>query len=398
MEPSDGLHDVTRSRSVGSRVRDDLSVIGGRTLTKLRRLVATAPIYLPSRHPVGRQLRNASALDDLSGKSSIEHREVFPTRRVARGADTPIDVPALLAFAITPGQLLTDGSLFRGALTCDGRILSEISVDHRSRAGDWRSFRHLQRLPPVIETGSAVSLLTGAGGAENFGHWLYDVLPRLHLAERAGLGRQGDRYLVPPIDREYKETTLRLLGIERDDCIEVGGPTLVDAERLVVTGGHRNHGRIEPWIPQFLRERLMQPQPQDGRRLYINRRDTKLRRITNEAQLESALAVRGFESVSMSDFDFAAKVGLYASAEAIVAPHGSGLAGLAFCEPGTKVIELTGGEWFNPWFEDIAAGVHLDYRAVPAATTVSPGFLPDIVRHIDIDVDRVIDAVDTMLG
>ncbi len=396
MDRKNGPKSPTRDSVIRSRLSDDLAVVRDRGLHKLRRTANTAPLYYPSRNPVGRQLRVVSALDYANGKSSVEHREVFPSRLIARGTDEPIEVPALLAFAVTPGQYLTDGSLFRGVVTGDGSLLREVSADHRSRAEDWRSFRHLQRFPRVVQTGSAVSLLTGAGGAENFGHWLYDVLPRLHLIERAGLGRDGDRYLVPPIDREFKRTSLRLLGIEREDCIEVGGPVLVDAERLVVSGGHRNHGRIEPWIPRFLREKFLGQPAQGGRRLYINRRDTKIRRIMNEPALESMLAARGFESVSMSDYDFAAKVDLYSSAQIIIAAHGSGLAGLAFCEPGTKVIELTGGSWYNPWFEDIAAGVDLDYHAVPAVSTISSRLLPTIVRHIRVDIDRVMSAVDAL--
>jgi capsular polysaccharide biosynthesis protein len=376
--------------------RDDLVIIRDRGLGKLRRDAATAPLYCPALRPAGRRLRVTSGLGSVESQSTISHHEVLPPRYVQRGTDEPLQVPALLAFEISPARLLTDGSLFRGIVARDDILIAEVSADHRSPAGEWRSFRRIQRLPRNMQLDSAISLLTGAGGADNFGHWLYDVLPRFHLAEKAGLVRHEDLYLVPRIDREFKRTTLDLLGIPTDRCVEVAAPIVIDAQRLAVSAGHRNHGRIEPWIPSFLRERFLGQPPQTGRRIYINRRDTKIRRILNEPDLESALKARGFESISMAEFDFLEKVALYASADFVLAPHGSGLAGLAFCQPGAKVMELTGGDWYNPWFEDIAAAVELDYRAVPAASAVSSRLLPDIVRHLEIDIGRVMDGLDAM--
>lgn len=399
MGPSNTGHPEATGQTERSRLRDDVAVVRDRGRDKLERLAATAPMYVPSRRPVGRTLRVASGLRHQDALSKIERREVLPERRVDRGTQPPIDVPPLHAFSIEPAKLVTDGSLFRGVITHDDVLMSEVSADHRSSAGDWTSFLRLQRYPRAVRTGSVISLLTGAGGANNFGHWLYDVLPRIHLVEQAGFRRAGDRFLVPPLDREFKLVTLAMLGIEPDDCVQIDGPALVEAERLAVSAGHRNHGRIEPWIPRFLRDRLMSDSiPQTGRRLYVNRRDTKIRRILNEDRLESALAVRGFESVSMADFDLREKLHLYASAEFIVAPHGSGLAGLAFCAPGTRVIEIAGGDWYNPWFEDIARGVDLDYHAVAATRTVSSPLLPDIVRHLAVDVDHIVALVDELVG
>lgn len=363
-----------------------------RALTKLRRLSDSAPLYLPARRPVGRSLTLASGREANEG--SLQRCEVLPARTIDAGTDGTIEAPPLYAFALEPGRFLTDGSLFRGVIADDDVVVTEASADHRGSDGAWPSLKRLQRYPPRQRVDRAASLLTGAGGAANYGHWLYDVLPRLHILERAGLLREGDRYLVPPLDREFKHVTLELLGIDPAACIEVTGPALIEADRLVVSAGHRNHGRVEPWIPQFLRARLMPEAPQTGLRLYVNRRDTKIRKILNEAKLESALAARGFRSVSMADHGFQEKMRLYASAEFIVAPHGSGLANLAFCSPGTKIVELIGGEWYNPWFEDIARGMELQYQAVEATRTVSPAFLPDIVRHLSVDVDRVVDAVD----
>jgi capsular polysaccharide biosynthesis protein len=113
--------------------------------------------------------------------------------------------------------------------------------------------------------------------------------------------------------------------------------------------------------------------------------------------LEAALATHGFRSISAADYGFQEKLDLYASAEIIVAPHGSGLANIAFCAPGTHIIEIEGDDWSDPWFGDVARAVGLSYSLVRAFRTVSPAWLPDIVRHLEVDVEKVMAAVDDIV-
>ena len=294
--------------------------------------------------------------------------------------------------------MISGGVHFYGVMAENNRLVAEISEDRRSREGEWASFKRLKRLPPRIRVASGVSLLTGGGGVWNYAHWLYDVLPRLHLLRRAGLVTPDARYLVPPIDVEFKRTSLARLGISPESCIGVGGPVAIIGDTIAASSGHRSHGRVEPWIPEFLRDTFLREAPQTGLRLYVNRRDTKIRRVLNEGALESALAKRGFRSISAADFDFQDKMDLYSSAEIIVAPHGSGLANIAFCSPGTHIVEIDGDDWSDPWYGDVARAMDLRYTAIRGFRTVSPAWLPDIVRHLEVDVERVVGAVDGILA
>jgi len=374
----------------------DIAVVRDRGRAKARRQWSTLPLYLPSRHPVGAGLTFTAELDLAAEELGVECHEVLPSREVPTGDQTSIPAPPLRGFAIDHARLVTDGVLFHGVLTEDDVVITDVSSDFRSSDGRWPSFSRLQRYPPSVQVDDAVSLLTGGGGATNYAHWLYDVLPRFHLLQQAGLIRANSSYLVPPLDREFKLVTLERLGIDPGRCIEIGGPALVEAARLSASAGHRNHGRVEPWIPQFLRSAFLREGRQTGRRLYVNRRDTKIRRVLNEEQLESALTARGFMSISASDYDFQDKMDLYRSADIVVAPHGAGLANIAFCPPGTQVVEIHGDDWSDPWYGDAARGVGLHHTAVNAFRTVSSPLLPDIVRHLHVDVEQVIAVVDAL--
>lgn len=379
--------------------RADLAVLRERGWAKAKRQWSSVPLYRPSRHPVGAGFSFAPGIDLASHSHDVDYREALPARNVPTGDGSSVVAPALHVFAIEPARFLTDGVLFYGVLTDADAVVTDISADFRGDRDRWPSFVRLQRFPAASQVEDAVSLVTGGGGATNYAHWLYDVLPYYHLLDEAGLVADRSHFLVPPLDREFKVVTLRRLGIDPDRCIEIRGPTLIEAGRLAASSGHRSHhGRVEPWVPQFLRSAFLGEGGQTGRRLYVNRRDTRIRRVLNEAELESALAARGFTSISASDYDFQEKVDLYSSADVIVAPHGAGLANVAFCSPGTLVFEIQGDDWSDPWYGDAARAVNLNYTVIRGFRTESSPRLPDIVRHLSVDVEQVVAAVDARLG
>jgi hypothetical protein len=392
-----GQPDPREHRQPSTGLRADLAVVRQRGMGKVARVRKSLPMYWPTRHPVGRSLQVIDRQAPGAAADLVDYREVLPPRTVPAGEQGNREAPALYACAVHRGTLITDGVLFHAVLAENNLLVAEVSADHRSEEGDWTSLRKLRRFPPRIRVGSGVSLLTGGGGLSNYGHWLYDVLPRAFILRQAGLVPPDACYLVPPLDAEFKHTSLARLGISPERCIEVGGPVAISGDTIAASGGHRRGGHVEPWIPEFLRDAFLREAPQTGLRLYVNRRDTKIRRVLNEDALESALANRGFRSVSAADFDFQEKMDLYSSAEIIVAPHGSGLANIAFCSPGTHIVEIDGHHWSNPWFGDVARAMDLPYTVVRGFRTVSPAWLPDIVRHLEVDVEQVVRTVDRIL-
>jgi hypothetical protein len=87
-----------------------------------------------------------------------------------------------------------------------------------------------------------------------------------------------------------------------------------------------------------------------ARKIYVSRRDSSMRPLQNEADLEKLLSERGFEIVVQSKLDPVAQMETFRSADVIVTPHGAGLSNILFCRPETKVVELVSDFYQNACF------------------------------------------------
>ena len=80
---------------------------------------------------------------------------------------------------------------------------------------------------------------------------------------------------------------------------------------------------------------------EDGaKRIYVSRNDARLRRVLNEKSFMPKLESLGFQCAILAEMPIARQVALFRQAEIVVAPHGAGLAHIAWCKPGTKIIEF----------------------------------------------------------
>jgi capsular polysaccharide biosynthesis protein len=73
------------------------------------------------------------------------------------------------------------------------------------------------------------------------------------------------------------------------------------------------------------------------------------------------LAKRGFAEVFTEEMSFPEQAALFASVNAVVAPHGAGLTNLVFCRSRTKVVEIFSPEYVNGCFWALANMADLDY-------------------------------------
>ena len=104
------------------------------------------------------------------------------------------------------------------------------------------------------------------------------------------------------------------------------------------------------------------------KKIYIDRTDKTLdvfpqRSIINEDEVKEYLLKKNFVSVKLHEIKFIDQVNLFYNAEIIVGLHGGGFASLAFCKPGTKVIELKNPE-SGPPIENLAKKNGLNYNSI----------------------------------
>ena len=130
--------------------------------------------------------------------------------------------------------------------------------------------------------------------------------------------------------------------------------------------------KIPKWISQWLKESFLKKNKKSDKKnikkFYIDRGDDSLnipaqRLISNEDEVKKCLLENNFVPIKLHETKFSDQVDLFNNAECIVGLHGGGFANLAFCEPGTKVIELRSSNSGVP-IENLAKKNDLKYHSI----------------------------------
>ena len=222
-----------------------------------------------------------------------------------------------------------------------------------------------------------VTLAAGWQGA--FYHWVFEVLPRLHLAEKAGYHSLP---LYVECATRFQKESLELFEISPSQIINAHAYEAVKAPKIIAPSIP-----LTPavWSCNFLREKilpkLVKKQPL---RLYVSRSDARRRRIINEEATYHLLRTYGFEKVKLSTLSFKEQAEYFYAAEAIVAPHGAGLSHLVFCEPNTLVLEIFSPDYYHSCYWHVSDRVGLKYHCLFGEGERPPDFVmtsldPDIV-------------------
>lgn len=117
------------------------------------------------------------------------------------------------------------------------------------------------------------------------------------------------------------------------------------------------------------------PSLRKGRRIFVRRSavgNLSSRILANESEIIEALRSNGFDIVEPAAMTFSSQVEAFRGADVVVSPHGSTLANLIFCRPGTRVLDLMPDDWVgirgdslrDVWAARLCAAVGLDYSAL----------------------------------
>lgn len=198
--------------------------------------------------------------------------------------------------------------------------------------------------------------------AENYYHWILEVLPRLGLLRAAAV--EVDGYYVSARTKFQRES-LALAGVPLDKVRSPVEHLHMAADCLVVPS-RPEVGQPSPHAIQMVRQLFGAERTRRvRRRIYVTRRLAARRHVLNEGEIESILNSFGVEIIETEKLDFAGQARVFAEAEWVIAPHGAGLSNLVFSEPGTRVLELFSNDYVNPcyWALAGAAGLRYDWLA-----------------------------------
>ncbi len=183
-------------------------------------------------------------------------------------------------------------------------------------------------------------LLGFNAGHDNYAHFVTDQLPVLYHYRRHFMD-QGVRLLMPAAAASYVGQYLRLLGIA-DTAVEYVGNEVVEVAELIhanVFSFNSIPASVPKLLADFQRDHLP---PVDGRkrRIFVSRRDTVVRTLLNEQSVCALLERYGFEIVVPGELSVVDQIDTFRSADWVVGVHGAALANIAYCRPGTSVIEI----------------------------------------------------------
>ncbi|MCL6632759.1 MAG: glycosyltransferase family 61 protein [Alicyclobacillus herbarius] len=251
-------------------------------------------------------------------------------------------------------------------ITPNRRLLWDVSREWSDNPSTHSVFQ-ASRLGPPSRVPGRVAVLTKIG-SHNYFHWMYDVLPRLHLIQQSGIAI--DRYVISARPAPFQLETLAALGVRPENLLEADEDFHVQADSLVVPALPME----EQWVCDFLRQAFL-PRASDGihgDRLYISRRACAGRRVVNEAAVLSLLQRYGFRTIQPELMTVAEQVDAFASARVIAGPQGAAFTNITFCKPGTTVIEWMCPTFFIATTELICYKVRLRYHRLMAQSRHNP--------------------------
>lgn len=264
---------------------------------------------------------------------------------------------------IPNGRLYTNNLDCIAAITPDNKLVARVSYEYQMEAkvdaANNKIFKQRYFIKPQYINGTVFSLLAGNGPTFNIAHWLFDSIPRIHLLKESGLFDKVDYFVVPAYRYDFQKDSLTLLGIPENKIISGKDDLHLIAKNLIISShprGERSY-LMPKWITEFLRNEYLKyitVDLQSPKHIYISRKDSKLRKVINEDQLEIILARYGFQTIVNSKLSLLEKVKLFHNADVIISASGAGLTSVLFSKEGSTLVELFSEGYVDTAYYDVA--------------------------------------------
>ena len=190
--------------------------------------------------------------------------------------------------------------------------------------------------------------------ANNYAHWLSEVLPRIAVFCAEEQFKGIPIVVNGGLHKNIMESLFLVAGSEREIItLPIGRALSVDVLYLTSVAGYvpferrksklsgYSHGKFNPRAFDLLRSNIdafMGKEKEQGwpEKIFL-RRNSGARKITNAAELEKLMVTRGYSIVEPGELTFLQQVKLFNNAKIIFSPTGAALSNAVFCKPGTQV-------------------------------------------------------------
>jgi capsular polysaccharide biosynthesis protein len=186
-----------------------------------------------------------------------------------------------------------------------------------------------------------VTLLCEKAGVGNYGHWLVEMLPVVHLM-LPEIARWGWKVRLPVASAEMNavmQASLELLGVPaKQIAFRVPGPEAY--ERLVILIGLTHHGYFySPLVVHATEALAANIGPGSGADIWVTRAKAS-RKLLNEEDIVAELLRRNWTVVDPGNMTLRHQIAVFKGARRIAGVTGAGLTNLVFAPRGTKIVSF----------------------------------------------------------
>lgn len=351
------------------------------SLTEIQREFSVKSPPLPSTSTTKRDYAIApvSSVKDWCISHQLPITETLPEKQIAITAPTFIDgsgtyVPSETTHAIIPPAYLAtikDALLYpeREIILVDGgqhALYNALATLRDGYALDCCETVPMMNddtlavaMRPAEETAFDSGIYLIADYANNFSHWITEVLTRFHALDQHP-ELHGTTLLIPPGLYPQQIETISLMAKENYPIHTLQAGRTLKVKNLIFPSTPIGHfkNRRKPNDPPLPAEATFQPDAilhvrrcihdaipgsgGKGRKLWISRRTkTAYRRFLNEDEIEQIFKKHGFESVQPEKLSFSEQVRLFSEADVIAGGTGAGMANMIFARENATILIFT---------------------------------------------------------
>lgn len=233
---------------------------------------------------------------------------------------------------------------------------------------------------------------------DNYGSWLFRVIPKLHTI--LNLQLKFDRILIDARNKGL-QSYFDLMDVDRSKFIQHDRNKIYHMNHAIIPSLQNSNGYLDDeTLKLYTNLRNCHGLPCFGEKIFISRlnhvkKSHTTRVLQNEQELVKRLVKEGFKIVYPELLSIKAQIEVFSSAKLVVGPSGSAMFNVVFCHPGTKVIDIESEpHWIHAHLSlfsslDLNFGIFVgkvdptDERPVHKRWTVNIPALLDRIRAFD---------------
>ncbi len=219
-------------------------------------------------------------------------------------------------------------------------------------------------------SGTVLNLSQGGSG-NNYFHFIFDIIPRIHISQKKIKKKINFYYVSRP--QKWQIKIFAILGVPKKKLIDSSKYKHIFADKIIcIDHPWYNKGyfqnevkKIPRWVILVNRKILLNKSKRfnNSKKIFLDRSTSKFNhcKIFNQNYLNSWLKKNDFTIYAPEKLSQEKQIYLFKNASIILSPHGAALTNIIFCKPGTKIIEIIPSDHPNKKCQRICKILKLKY-------------------------------------